>query len=349
MTDAPFQSVERRLGVSGKLLIAPVFILLLFGLVTFYSVREFQNLDQRMETVATELAPETAVATEVLVKLYQLRLQAFDYYQTGNEDILARFQQLESELLAELERARSNLQAPERVRQVDQIEQATLQYARIFRDELVPVKPQVQRIVAEQLDEYGPAASEALRRAIDGITNRAPDSPLRVALEQLINDTLLMRVATQRYFADGTDDSEHQREQITQVAAAMQEMGSTSDEIASNTSDTDESARHAAQLAETGQVTVSKAVDSVARLAEQVQEAARAGDAVNRIADMTTQVASATEQQRATAAEMTRNVEASSSAIDDLSADIAQVNQSGQSLAGMAGEMSTLVRRFQVD
>ncbi|MDX1634599.1 MAG: methyl-accepting chemotaxis protein [Marinobacter sp.] len=666
MADTPFQSVERRLGVSGKLLIAPVFILLLFGLVTFYSVREFQNLDQRMETVATELAPETAVATEVLVKLYQLRLQAFDYYQTGNEDILARFQQLESELLAELERARSNLQAPDRVRQVDQIEQATLQYARIFRDELVPAKQQVQRIVAEQLDEYGPAASEALRRAIDGITNRAPDSPLRVALEQLINDTLLMRVATQRYFADGTDDSEaalkyamedvsvalefldrdavpdfirqyldaafealgqyqvavnellvqqsamkrtknqqldglgpeitalargfeeqvfaalesvaeeagaetdtalrltlvafavsvvlgllvsvlmsramagsvkraregilgylrdignnrgnvetrlapgradeigdfiaavnqflatlqdiiagiatasgklnreseslsaitgrtstnseHQREQITQVAAAMQEMGSTSDEIASNTSDTDESARHAAQLAETGQVTVSKAVDSVARLAEQVQEAAqriqrleqesgeigkvlaviqsiaeqtnllalnaaieaaRAGDAgrgfsvvadevrglakrvqdstvdierivsslqqeaagavvdmsrarqgakeaseqagksgaalaeildaVNRIADMTTQVASATEQQRATAAEMTRNVEASSSAIDDLSGDIAQVNQSGQSLAGMAGEMSTLVRRFQVD
>ncbi|MEP6366439.1 MAG: methyl-accepting chemotaxis protein, partial [Marinobacter sp.] len=38
--------------------------------------------------------------------------------------------------------------------------------------------------------------------------------------------------------------------------------------------------------------------------------------AVNRIVDMTTQVASATEQQRATAAEMTQNVEASSSAID---------------------------------
>jgi methyl-accepting chemotaxis protein len=63
---------------------------------------------------------------------------------------------------------------------------------------------------------------------------------------------------------------------------------------------------------------------------------------------MTTQVASATEQQRTTAAEMTRNVEASSTAIDDLTADIAHVNQSGKSLAAMAEEMNKLVRRFQV-
>ncbi|MEP2250449.1 methyl-accepting chemotaxis protein, partial [Marinobacter sp.] len=45
----------------------------------------------------------------------------------------------------------------------------------------------------------------------------------------------------------------------------------TSDEIASNTSDTDESARQAAELAGTGQETVSTAVKSVSRLAEQVE------------------------------------------------------------------------------
>ncbi|WP_228257448.1 methyl-accepting chemotaxis protein [Marinobacter sp. NP-4(2019)] len=253
-----------------------------------------------------------------------------------------------------------------------------------------------------------------------------------------------------------TTNSEQQRDQITQVSAAMQEMVSTSDEIASNTNDTDQSARQAIQLADTGQTTVSKAIQSVSRLSGQVQEgaqriqnleqesgeiggvleviqsiaeqtnllalnaaieAARAGEAgrgfsvvadevrglakwvqdstvdierivsnlqsgaagavvdmskarqmaeeasdqagksgaalseilgaVNRIVEMTTQVASATEQQRATAAEMTRNVETSSSAIDELTTDIAHVNQSGQSLARMAEEMNTLVRRFQ--
>lgn len=665
MTVTVTESIERRLGVSGKLLIAPVFILLLFAFVTFYSVREFRSLDERMGTVARDLAPETEVVTGVLINLYKLRLWVFDYYATGDEEILSRFEQLESEFFEDLSTAQRDIQAPERVRLVQEIEQATSQYVGIFKSQLVPAKQQVQRIVADELDQYGPTASKALRRAIDGITNRDPDSPLRVSLEQLIHDTLLMRMATQRYFADGTESSEkalgyaiedvsdaltfldmdtvpdfirqyletaiaalenyqasvdgllahqsamnktkteqldvlgteitqlardleqkvfvaleavadeaesetdaalrftlaafatsiilglvaaflmsrtmatsvkrarteilgylddignnrgnvatrltkgrpdeigdfisavnsfletlediiskiatasrrltseseslsgiterttrnsvQQRDQITQVSAAMQEMVSTSDEIASNTNDTDDSARQAAKLANTGQATVTNAIQSVSRLAGQVEEgsrriqrleqesgeignvleviqsiaeqtnllalnaaieAARAGDAgrgfsvvadevrglakrvqdstvdierivsniqsgaagavvdmsqarqmageasdeagksgtalsdiltaVNRIVEMTTQVASATEQQRATAAEMTRNVEASSGAIDELTDDIAHVNQSSKSLAGMAEEMNSLVRRFQV-
>ena len=253
-----------------------------------------------------------------------------------------------------------------------------------------------------------------------------------------------------------TANAEQQRDQVTQVSAAMQEMVSTSDEIASNTNDTDESARQAAELADSGQKTVTTAVNAVHRLAEQVEEgskriqrleqesgeignvleviqaiaaqtnllalnaaieAARAGEAgrgfsvvadevrglakrvqdstvdierivsnlqsgaagavvdmsrakqmageaseeaarsgealaeiigaVNRIVDMTTQVASATEQQRATAAEMTQNVEASSSAIDKLTDDISHVNQSSKSLADMAEDLGSVVRRFR--
>lgn len=656
--------IERRLGVSGKLLIAPVFILLLFALVTFYSIREFQSLDARMDTVARDLAPETAVATGVLINLYTMRLRVFDYYATGNEDILARFEQLETDFFRELSAAQQTIKSAARVQLVAEIEEATLQYANVFKSELVPAKQQVKNIIADELDQYGPTASEALRRAMDGVTNREPDSRLRVVLEQLIHDTLMMRMASQRFFADGDESSEtalgyamedisdalefldmdsvpdyvrqyfdtaiaalekyqasvnellvqqkamirtkedrldvlgpqitdmarnlekevfasletvadeaeaetetalnltlaafvasvvlglvvallmsrmmgnsvkrarseilgylenignnegdvstrltkgrpdeigdfisavnafletlediisrivassrrlsteseslsgitnsttanaeQQRDQVTQVSAAMQEMVSTSDEIASNTSDTDESARQAAELAGTGQETVSTAVKSVSRLAEQVEagskriqrleqesgeignvldviqaiaeqtnllalnaaiEAARAGDAgrgfsvvadevrglakrvqdstvdierivsnlqsgaagavvdmskakqmaseaseeagksgaalseimaaVNRIVDMTTQVASATEQQRATAAEMTQNVEASSSAIDKLTDDIAHVNQSSNSLAEMAEDLNGLVRRFK--
>ena len=69
--------------------------------------------------------------------------------------------------------------------------------------------------------------------------------------------------------------------------------------------------------------------------------------AVNRIVDMTTQVASATEQQRATAAETTHNIELSSNAIDRLAEDVAEINRSSQSLATMAESLKTLVNRFQ--
>ncbi len=659
-----FEAIERRLGVSGKLLIAPVFILLLFALVTFYSVREFQSLDERMSTVARDLAPETSIATGVLINLYNMRLRVFDYYDTGDDEILSRFDQLESDFFDELSGAQQAIDSEERTALVGEIEQATLEFVGVFKNELVPAKQQVKSIIANELDEYGPSASEALRRAIDGVTNREPDSRLRVVLEQLIHDTLLMRMAAQRFFADGDESSEtalgyamedvsdalefldmdsvpdyvrqyfdtaiaalenyqvsvekllvqqkamihtkedkldvlgpritglardleqkvfaslgavaddaevetetaltftlgafitsvilglvvavlmsrmmgasvkrarteilaylenisnnngdvstrltkgrpdeigdfiaavnsfletlediiskivvssrklsteseslsgvtdsttanaeQQRDQVTQVSAAMQEMVSTSDEIASNTNDTDESARQAAELAGTGQETVLTAVKSVNRLAEQVEEgskriqrlekesgeignvldviqaiaeqtnllalnaaieAARAGEAgrgfsvvadevrnlakrvqdstvdierivsnlqsgaagavvdmskakqmageaseeagksgealtdimaaVNRIVEMTTQIASATEQQRATAAEMTQNVEASSSAIDKLTDDISHVNQSSRSLADMAEDLGSLVRRFR--
>ena len=125
--------IERRLGVSGKLLIAPVFILLLFALVTFYSIREFQSLDARMDTVARDLAPETAVATGVLINLYTMRLRVFDYYATGNEDILARFEQLETDFFRELSAAQQTIKSADRVQLVAEIEEATLQYANVFK------------------------------------------------------------------------------------------------------------------------------------------------------------------------------------------------------------------------
>ena len=69
-----------------------------------------------------------------------------------------------------------------------------------------------------------------------------------------------------------TANSEQQRDQITQVSAAMQEMVSTSEEIASNTSETDESARKASSLADSGQETVGSAIRAVTNLANQVEK-----------------------------------------------------------------------------
>ena len=664
MASSFLESVERKLGVPGKLLIAPVFVLLLFASVTFFSVYEFQQLDQRMNTVARELAPETAIGTESVISVYRMRLRVFDYFSKGNEETLERFDEMETDFRAVMAKAQEDIQEPERASLVDRIEDTTNQYIDAFRSELVPAKRQVLSIISEQLDVHGPNATKALRLALNGVANREPDSELRAGLEQLLNDALIMRMTAERYLATGDEDSqkalgwaiedlsdalelidaengpefvqvylntvveeleayrsavqemlqqqsilvdvkskkldvlgpkiasmsreleasifasldkeadeataetelaltftlaaflisavlglivaivmsrlmgnsvkrakteilgylddiannngnlstrltpgrpdeigdfigavntflqtleetisrivtasrqltgeseslsgiterttansEQQRDQITQVSAAMQEMVSTSEEIASNTSETDESARKASSLADSGQETVGSAIRAVTNLANQVErgstriqqlenesaeignvlaviqsiaeqtnllalnaaiEAARAGDAgrgfavvadevrglakrvqestvdierivsqlqsgaagavvdmskakqmaeeaseeasksgealtdilaaVNSIVEMTTQIASATEQQRATAAEMTQNVEISSGAIEELAGDISQVNHSSRSLANMADELNTLVRRFR--
>ncbi|WP_228743661.1 methyl-accepting chemotaxis protein [Marinobacter adhaerens] len=617
-----------------------------------------------MNTVARELAPETAIGTESVISVYRMRLRVFDYFSTGNEETLERFDEMETDFRAVMAKAQEDIQEPERASLVDRIEDTTNQYIDAFRSELVPAKRQVLSIISEQLDVHGPNATKALRLALNGVANREPDSELRAGLEQLLNDALIMRMTAERYLATGDEDSqkalgwaiedlsdalelidaengpefvqvylntvveeleayrsavqemlqqqsilvdvkskkldvlgpkiasmsreleasifasldkeadeataetelaltftlaaflisavlglivaivmsrlmgnsvkrakteilgylddiannngnlstrltpgrpdeigdfidavntflqtleetisrivtasrqltdeseslsgiterttansEQQRDQITQVSAAMQEMVSTSEEIASNTSETDESARKASSLADSGQETVGSAIRAVTNLANQVEkgstriqqlenesaeignvlaviqsiaeqtnllalnaaiEAARAGDAgrgfavvadevrglakrvqestvdierivsqlqsgaagavvdmskakqmaeeaseeasksgealtdilaaVNSIVEMTTQIASATEQQRATAAEMTQNVEISSGAIEELAGDISQVNHSSRSLANMADELNTLVRRFR--
>jgi len=164
--------IERRLGVSGKLLIAPVFILLLFALVTFYSIREFQSLDARMDTVARDLAPETAVATGVLINLYTMRLRVFDYYATGNEDILARFEQLETDFFRELSAAQQTIKSADRVQLVAEIEEAMNMQMKAEREKrAIELKAQADKeaVIREAEAEKARAflEAEAIERTAD--------------------------------------------------------------------------------------------------------------------------------------------------------------------------------------
>ena len=208
MASSFLESLERKLGVPGKLLIAPVFVLLLFASVTFFSVNEFQALDQRMNTVARDLAPETAIGTESVISVYRMRLRVFDYFSTGNEETLERFDEMETDFRAVMAKAQEDIQEPERASLVDRIEDTTNQYIDAFRNVLVPAKRQVLSIIADQLDVHGPNATKALRLALNGVANREPDSDLRAGLEQLLNDALIMRMTAERYLATGDEDSQ---------------------------------------------------------------------------------------------------------------------------------------------
>ena len=208
MASSFLNSLERKLGVPGKLLIAPLFILLLFAAVTLFSVFEFQKLDQRMNTVARDLAPDTAIGTDSITSVYRMRLRVFDYFSTGNEKTLERFGESEADFRAVMAKAQEDIQEPERAKLVDRIEETTNQYIESFRNELVPAKRQVLSIIDEKLDVHGPNATKALRLALNGVANREPDSELRAGLEQLLNDALIMRMTAQRYLATGDEDSQ---------------------------------------------------------------------------------------------------------------------------------------------
>lgn len=208
MASSAFASIERKLGVPGKLLIAPVFILLLFAAVTFFSVYEFQELDRRMNTVARDLAPDTAIGTESVISVYRMRLRVFDYYSSGHEEALTHFDELEQEFNGVMTRAQERISDPAAADLVDRIEKTTREYIDAFRNELVPAKRQVLAIVRDELNQHGPNATQALRMALNGVANREPESDLRAGLEQLLNDALVMRLTAQRYLASGEKDAQ---------------------------------------------------------------------------------------------------------------------------------------------
>ena len=207
MASSVLSSIERKLGVPGKLLIAPVFILLLFASVTFFSVYEFQELDRRMNTVARDLAPDTSIGTESVISVYRMRLRVFDYFTTGDEETLAHFGELEAEFNEVMARAQENIQDPGAAKLVDRIKTTTDEYIKAFRNELVPAKRQVLKIIKDELDVYGPNATKALRMALNGVANREPESDLRAGLEQLLNDAMVMQLTAQRYLTNGDEDS----------------------------------------------------------------------------------------------------------------------------------------------
>ncbi|MCP4062621.1 MAG: methyl-accepting chemotaxis protein, partial [Gammaproteobacteria bacterium] len=188
-------------------MIAPVFILLLFASVTFFSVYEFQELDRRMNTVARDLAPDTSIGTESVISVYRMRLRVFDYFTTGDEETLAHFGELEAEFNEVMARAQENIQDPGAAKLVDRIKTTTDEYIKAFRNELVPAKRQVLKIIKDELDVYGPNATKALRMALNGVANREPESDLRAGLEQLLNDAMVMQLTAQRYLTNGDEDS----------------------------------------------------------------------------------------------------------------------------------------------
>ncbi|MCC4238125.1 methyl-accepting chemotaxis protein [Vibrio anguillarum] len=85
------------------------------------------------------------------------------------------------------------------------------------------------------------------------------------------------------------DNSQEQRDQTIQVVAAINQMGATISEIASNAATAAETANHAADNTEVGREVVSKAKDAISRLAADIENT---GKVVEQLASTTQDIGS---------------------------------------------------------
>ncbi|MDC6700486.1 methyl-accepting chemotaxis protein, partial [Leclercia adecarboxylata] len=102
-------------------------------------------------------------------------------------------------------------------------------------------------------------------------------------------------------------------------------------------------ARHAVQTTEDGHLHATRGVDQVA---EADQALAGINEAMGNIIDMTTQIASATEQQSAVADEISHNVSTIARLADQTSGDARSPAPLSEELAATAEGQYSLVERF---
>lgn len=155
------------LGIAGKVAFAPVCVLVIFAVVSGIAVTGFMDTDRRMETVATDLAPDTTLATDLLIALNRQRLRLDAFMSTRDPEVAEEFSTFAEENATLLEQAQRRIQDPERAQLVNRLASGHQRYERIFREQVATPYLRGQEVVRAELDVAGPRATEVLRAFAD--------------------------------------------------------------------------------------------------------------------------------------------------------------------------------------
>ncbi|WP_435103836.1 methyl-accepting chemotaxis protein [Arhodomonas sp. AD133] len=150
-----------RLGLTAKVMAAPVVILVLFVVVGAVAIAGFRAVDRHMGVVTGDLAPDTATATAILSDLYSQRLALNAYIDTRARDNAEAFLANGEQFRAELERARSRIDDAQRLELLDTLATQHQQYETAFSEKIRPATSTLAE-VADRLSKAGEAASAPL-------------------------------------------------------------------------------------------------------------------------------------------------------------------------------------------
>ncbi|MQM38610.1 hypothetical protein KBTX_02623 [wastewater metagenome] len=185
-------------GVTTKMLVVPISILAVFVVVGAISVRHLGDVDERIQKVATDLAPRTAIASELLDDLSSVRLSLQAYLNTHSQAALQALHQSEETLKDKLQTARESFQDPERAALVERFVKTRAEHERIFNDRVAAALQKTDRIADEVLDRHGPRIEDALLKLSEQAFNNNHYSVSYFA-ESANRHLLGMQVAARRY------------------------------------------------------------------------------------------------------------------------------------------------------
>ncbi|TRX74344.1 HAMP domain-containing protein [Pseudomonas mangiferae] len=155
------------LRVAYKIAIVPVALCTLLVILGVVSSVSLGSIAQRVRVVTQDLGPSMDHVAQVTDGMARLQLSVRHYARTGDASAEKQFVELDKRLVEALEQTRARLHHPDRQRLLAAMQDLHDQYSRLFREQLVPLSQQRQRLVSEELDRYGPDIEKVLTSILE--------------------------------------------------------------------------------------------------------------------------------------------------------------------------------------
>ena len=156
----------KNLNISTKAMISPVLIIILLIAVGVIAYTSLSKLKTDVIGITQDLAPDAGTAAEIMQQVYRMRLQVKDYIKTSSTQSVEKFKTAEEQLQAVMQIARKDIQNPDRVKMLDEIDNLNQQYLHTFFDVVVANMDKRNKIVKETMNVKGPFIEKSLSKVM---------------------------------------------------------------------------------------------------------------------------------------------------------------------------------------
>ncbi|WP_409524567.1 methyl-accepting chemotaxis protein [Nitrincola sp. MINF-07-Sa-05] len=176
------KSKSRSLGVLGKSLVAPAFLLIVIMLVGFIAVLNLGSVSQATNIITGNMVPNTGRATEIMRSIYNERLAMFNFRISGSLDDAAAFTGYRNQSQSLILDAGEHFNDPQRRQMIDALSSRHGTFGSRFTEELVPLHIEISEIREQLLNDLGPAARREIERLVETALVSGRLTEVRVAV-----------------------------------------------------------------------------------------------------------------------------------------------------------------------
>jgi methyl-accepting chemotaxis protein len=199
----------RNLRVGVKTMIAPGVFLLLMLTIGGISYLNLDHINNEVQGITQDLAPDTGTASTLMRQVYRKRLLVKDYIKTASEQAVVRFDKAEQEFQRLLQVARDEIKHPERVKLIEAIASLNKEYTETFHQVVVANMKRRNEAVETVLNVKGPFIEKTLSEIMESAF-RDGDAEAAYLAGAAQKHLLLARLYVFRFLVDN-DQASQQR------------------------------------------------------------------------------------------------------------------------------------------